>query len=86
MRLRGLVGIPLFSAVVWGSGQTYSLQSLAEHIRVHTHADTEVTWQAKKSSWHDRCFVLRPQSMEKRLDVSIRQAQNCGGAKFGPRT
>lgn len=30
----------------------YSLQSLAEHFRVHSHADTEVIGQTEKMSWH----------------------------------
>jgi hypothetical protein len=30
----------------------YSLQSLAEHFRVHSHADTEVIGQTEKMSGH----------------------------------
>jgi hypothetical protein len=31
----------------------YSLQPLAEHFRVHSHADTEVIGQTEKMSGHD---------------------------------
>jgi hypothetical protein len=33
-------------------GPAYSLQSLAEHFRVHSHADTEVIGQTEKMSGH----------------------------------